>query len=92
MSSKNDYELVFHEQFKKWEDQVDEIMHKVEHANPEVKADLNGQLEEIHLLRQKARENQKKLEDADESAWEHLKDDIEEVWENIEAAFEKLKG
>ncbi|CAA6828762.1 MAG: Unknown protein [uncultured Thiotrichaceae bacterium] len=91
MTSKNDYELVFQEQFKKWENQVDDIMHKVEHANPEMKADLNGQLEEIHLLRQKARANKQALEDADDNAWEHLKDDIEALWEKIETAFEKLK-
>lgn len=91
MTAKNDYELVFHSQFEKWDQQIDEIMHKIELAEPEVKADLNGQLEEIHLLRQKALENKKALEDADESAWEHLKDEIEEVWEKIEAAFEKLK-
>lgn len=90
MSSKNEYEFVYQEQFKKWDDQIDAIMHKIEHAEPEVKADLNGQLEEIHLLRQQALENQHKLEEADESAWEHLKEEIEEVWEKIEKAVEKL--
>lgn len=91
MTTKNDYELVFQAQFEKWDAQVNDIMHRVEHADPEEKANLNGQLEEIHLLRQQARSNQQALEEAEDTAWEHLKDEIEEVWEKIEAAFEKLK-
>lgn len=91
MTTKHDYELVFKSRFDQWGREVNDIMHKIEHADPQTKNYLNGKLEEIHALRQDAREHQQKLIDSNETAWIHLKDEIEEVWDKIENAFQKTR-
>jgi hypothetical protein len=91
MSAKSVYEQQLRNKLNEWNKQISELKDKADHApDPDTKADYNGQVEEIHALQQSVREKVETIEIAEETAWEHLKEDIEIVWEKLETAIKKL--
>ncbi len=91
MSAKSVYEQQLRNKLNEWNKQISELKDKADHApDPDAKAEYNGQVEEIHALQQSVREKINTLENAEETAWEHLKEDLEIVWEKLETAIKNL--
>jgi len=93
MDTKSSFEKQLFNKLKEWDEQISQLKGRADHApDPDAKADYNGQIEQIHALQQDARNKLHELENAHESAWEHLKDDIEIVWEKLETSIKKLNS
>ena len=87
VNTKSNYETRLHNKLKVWNQEISELKNKADHApDYDAKADISGQIEEIHALEQAAINKVNELKRAHESAWEHLKEDIEAVWEKLETA------
>ncbi len=91
MDTKSDYEQYLFKKLNEWDKQISKLKDQADHAsNFDARADYNGQVEQIHALQQTARNKLNELESSHESAWEHLKEEIEITWEKLETAIKKI--
>lgn len=91
MDTKSEYEQDLFNKLNEWDKQISKLKNQADHASDyDAKADFNGQVEQIHALQQTARRKLNELEIAHESAWEHLKEDIESTWEKLETALKNI--
>lgn len=87
MISKAIYSQSLHEKLDGWDDAINRLKDQADHAvDSDAKAEFNGQIEEIHALKQVALEKLAHLEYAEETSWEHFKEEIEYAWGKLEAA------
>ena len=87
MITKEIYKRQLHEKLDNLNEKISQLKEQADHApDPNTKAEYNGRVEEIYALEQKLQKQLKKLENAEETAWEHLKEDIEIAWDKFESA------
>lgn len=87
MITKEIYKKQLHEKLDDWDNAINALKENADHAtDPDAKAEFNGQVEVIHALKQVAIEKLDRLEYAEETTWEHLKEEIEHAWHKLESA------
>jgi hypothetical protein len=77
-------------QLQLWGAKLEEVVAKAKVAGAQAKVDSNKQLDELKAKLEVARAKLDEAKSAGGEKWENLKDGVEQVWKDIERAFNKV--
>jgi hypothetical protein len=89
MEQRKDYEEQLESKLKEWSSKIDLLIAKADKAAPETKTEYYKKIEALRKNQEIARIRLEKLKSSDDDAWENLRKDSEEMWEEFKNAFEK---
>jgi hypothetical protein len=89
MEQRKDYEEKLDSKLREWSSKIDVLIAKADKAAPEAKKEYYKKIEALRKNREIARIRVEKLKSSDDDAWESLRKDSEEMWEEFKNAFEK---
>jgi hypothetical protein len=79
-------------QLEQWGTELEALVTKAEAVGEDAKASARKRIEELEAKHQEARARLDELEAAGNEKWEIVEVGIENAWDELETAFEKLKN
>jgi|SRR6478609_5093303 len=89
-TTKEDYQRKMEAQLKEWSARVDVLKAKADKATANAKIELQEQTEKLKALEVSAREHLVKIEEATATAWNEVKADLTDKWNQVSGAVEAL--
>ena len=74
-------------QMVEWENQIDELKDKAEHATPEMRFEYAEAIAALQLKLDQAAEKLQGISTASEGKWEDMKEGAEQIWREVKNLF-----
>ena len=92
MSTRKKYLAEMQIRLDRWNKDIDELEKKTQTVSSELKAEYRKQVESLKDKRDEVARKFKELQSASDSAWEELKDGMEQAWKFIDHAVSSTKS
>jgi DNA-binding transcriptional MerR regulator len=92
MSNRDAYVQKLKAKMDEWNDEIDKLAAKADQAEAESRIEYEKRLEELRAKRKDVEDKIAEVQQAGESAWEDLKEGLENSWEILKASFTKAKS
>ena len=89
MASKEAYQKKFEAQLKEWDATLAQLSAKAQKATAEARISFENELESLKSKRASAHKTFEELGKVGETAWEDLKDRVEQGWHDMSKAIDK---
>jgi chromosome segregation ATPase len=90
MSTKNEYIEKLAAQLKEWSAQIDLLAAKAENAQASAKLEYAQEVDELRAKQQEASGKLEELENANNEAWESIKETADKVWYDLKAGVDTV--
>ncbi|MGR5144024.1 hypothetical protein ACQKPX_20430 [Photobacterium sp. DNB23_23_1] len=81
-----------HKKLLNWNEDIDKLEVKAQHASGEAKRDLEKTLTELKQRKEEAKAKITDLQHASDSAWEEIKKGADEALDSLKRSFESAKS
>lgn len=92
MGTKDDYFSMIELQLKKWDAKLEQLNNKTVEMNSYVRARYDEQLEAMRVNRDAAYEWLQKMRAANESAWRHMRTEMDASWDALKSALNQASS
>jgi uncharacterized coiled-coil DUF342 family protein len=92
MNTRDAYVEKLKSQLDEWNADIDKLQAKADQAEAETRIEYQKKLEDLRAKRKDVEEKIVQLQNAGDSAWEDLKQGIENSWEILKVSFTRSKS
>lgn len=92
MSRRREYEEKVKAKLAELEVEIDRLRDQVKSAEAELIPEHHSKIEELHALKETAKQKFSELVEASEESWEHLQQGMEHYWESLGNELKAFEG